>query len=119
VADPDVCAYNYFHNSSKKTTGGIAETNSITPSDPKFVNNSSNWNLQTTSPLKNKGPVDPEYKDHDGSRNDIGMFGGHIHDPNGTTSTVPVIISADQSAYRINKGGAPLLIKVRAAVSTP
>ena len=119
VADPDVCAYNYFHNSSKKTTGGIAETNSITPSDPKFVNNSSNWNLQTTSPLKNKGPVDPEYKDHDGSRNDIGMFGGHIHDPNGTTSTVPVIISADQSAYRINKGGAPLLIKVRAAVATP
>ena len=119
VADPDVCAYNYFHNNSKGVTGGIANNNNNITGDPKFVNNSNDWSLQASSPLKDKGPVDAEYKDHDGSRNDVGLHGGHVHDPNGTTSTVPVIISADQSALRIRKGGPPLLIKARAAVSTP
>jgi hypothetical protein len=99
--------------------GGIAENDNFTGADLGFVDDGNDWRLTANSILKNKGPTGVEYKDHDGSRNDVGLHGGHLHDPNGTTSDKPVVLSADQSALRITKGGDPILIKARAAVSTP
>jgi hypothetical protein len=139
VTNPDLCSHNYFQflrrtavtredeNGGEVTVymdvidvdGGIAENDNLTGADLGFVDDGNDWRLTADSILKNKGPTGVEHKDHDGSRNDVGLHGGHLHDPNGTTSDKPVVLSADQSALRITKGGAPILIKARAAVSTP
>ena len=86
--------------------------------DPKF--DTSDWSLNAGSVLLNAGPAEPEYNDHDGSRNDVGMHGGHAYDPAGKTSVNPVVLSGDQSIFRLNLGeSTPLVIKARAAVATP
>ena len=120
VPAPDICAYNYFQDNAKGVTGGIVNNNNFTGADPGFVNNASDWTLNVDSILVDKGPVEPEHRDHNGSRNDVGLHGGHLHDPAGATSVVPVVLSADQSTFKITEGDAtPLLIKARAAVTTP
>jgi hypothetical protein len=48
-----------------------------------------------SSALINGGPTDLQFTDRDGSRNDIGMFGGHDYIPNGRNSTKPVVISLE------------------------
>ena len=120
VPAPDICAYNYFQDNSKGVTGGIVNNNNFTGADPGFVNNASDWTLKNDSILKDKGPTEAEFNDHDNSRNDVGFRGGHRYDANGWNATKPVVLSADQSHFRLTKGdGVPLIIKARAAVSTP
>ena len=120
VPAPDICAYNYFQDTSKGVTGGIVNNNNFTGADPGFVNNANNWTLKNDSILKDKGPTEAEFNDHDNSRNDVGFRGGHRYDANGWNATKPVVLSADQSHFRLTKGdGVPLIIKARAAVSTP
>ena len=120
VPAPDMCAYNYFQDNSKGVTGGIVNNNNFTGADPGFVNNANNWTLKNDSILKDKGPTEAEFNDHDNSRNDVGFRGGHRYDANGWNATKPVVLSADQSHFRLTKGdGVPLIIKARAAVSTP
>ena len=92
------------------TYGGVVAENTGS-GDPKFVaynDNASpaynNYALQVNSPLIDKGSIDPEFKDHDGTRQDIGLYGGHHYDTNGTNSQKPVILSADLSPIRIQKG---------------
>jgi hypothetical protein len=120
VPAPDICAYNYFQDNSKGVTGGIVNNNNFTGADPGFVNNANNWTLKNDSILKDKGPTEAEFNDHDNSRNDVGFRGGHRYDANGWNATKPVVLSADQSHFRLTKGdGVPLIIKARAAVSTP
>ena len=94
--------------------------NNFTGADRGFVNNASDWTLKNDSILKDKGPTEAEFNDHDNSRNDVGFRGGHRYDANGWNATKPVVLSADQSHFRLTKGdGVPLIIKARAAVSTP
>ena len=120
VPAPDMCAYNYFQDNSKGVTGGIVNNNNFTGADPGFVNNANNWTLKNDSILKDKGPTEAEFNDHDNSRNDVGFRGGHRYDANGWNATKPVVLSADQSHFRLTKGDrVPLIIKARAAVSTP
>ncbi len=68
--------YNNEWDCGKKYTGFTADsTNIIT--DPMFVNkDSSDFHLQKYSPLINKG--DPNILDKDGSRSDIGIYGGPL-----------------------------------------
>jgi hypothetical protein len=54
-----------------------------------------NFQPSSASRLTNAGPESTEYNDRDGSRNDIGMFGGHDYIPNGRNSTKPVVISLE------------------------
>jgi hypothetical protein len=54
-----------------------------------------NFQPSSASRLINAGPEGTEYNDRDGSRNDIGMFGGHDYIPNGRNSTKPVVISLE------------------------
>jgi hypothetical protein len=54
-----------------------------------------NFQPSSASRLINAGPDGTEYNDRDGSRNDIGMFGGHDYIPNGRNSTKPVVISLE------------------------
>ena len=104
-----------------KTTGGINNDLNIVGGDPGFVDaGNGNFALRADSRLKDKGPIEPQFNDHDGSRNDIGHFGGHAYDVNGTTSVNPVVLSGTQNIFRMRLGeDNPIIIKARAAVATP
>jgi hypothetical protein len=120
VPAPDICSHNYFQDSAKGVTGGIVNNNNITGADPGFVNPVSDWSLTSESILKDKGPTEAQFNDHDGSRNDIGYKGGHRYDVNGTTTTKPVILSADQTHFRVTKGdNVSIEFTSRGAVVTP
>ena len=84
--------------------GGVFAKDSI-EGDPKFVNPSSNFTLQATSPAINAGPPDPQYNDRDGTRNDIGMYGGHSFIPNGKTTNKPIVLSLDVAPIFVPVGG--------------
>ena len=60
--------------------------------------------LQATSPCLNAGTPDPRYNDRDGSRNDIGPSGGAWFDPEGWTTTKPVVLSFDISSDIVLEG---------------
>jgi hypothetical protein len=60
--------------------------------------------LQATSPCINAGTPDPRYNDRDGSRNDIGPSGGAWFDPEGWTTTKPVVLSFDISSDIVLEG---------------
>ena len=85
-------------------------------------NHANRFAVWTTIPdsLKDKGPPEAHFKDHDGTRNDIGPLGGHAYDPNGKTSVKPVVLSGDHWPKVILKGTSEKInIKARAAVATP
>lgn len=126
--DGVTCTDNWFWDNGQLngfSTGGVVHQNTGS-GDPKFVqyNNDANpgnndYTLQGSSPLINAGSQDPEFKDHDGTRQDIGLYGGHHFDANGTTSQKPVVLSADLAPIRIQKGvTSSVKIKSRAALST-
>ena len=54
---------------------------------------------------KDKGPVDPIYRDHDSSRNDIGPNGGRNYMPNGRTTDKPIPIMFSASPIFVPSGG--------------
>jgi hypothetical protein len=58
-----------------------------------------------SSALINAGPPDPQYNDRDGTRNDIGMFGGHNFFPNGKTTDKPIVIGLDVAPAFVPAGG--------------
>ena len=79
--------------SSGLLTGNLTENNQ---SAVVFQNLAAgNFQPSSASRLINAGPEGTEYNDRDGSRNDIGMFGGHDYIPNGRNSTKPVVISLE------------------------
>jgi hypothetical protein len=118
---PGISQNNYFQSSGRTATGGINNDLNIVGGDPGFVDaTAGNYTLKSDSILKDKGPADPQFNDHDGSRNDIGQYGGHAYDVNGTTSVNPVVLSGTQNIFRMRVGETtPIQIKARAAVATP
>ena len=51
-------------------------------------------------------PLDPSiYNDRDGTRNDIGMYGGHGYLPNGRTTTKPIVLSLEIEPLAVPVGG--------------
>ena len=50
------------------------------------------------------GPADPQYNDRDGSRNDIGMFGGHNFIPDGRTTNKPIVLGLDIAPIAVPTG---------------
>jgi len=63
------------------------------------------YHLQADSPLKNTGPSDPQYNDRDGTRNDMGMFGGHNFIPDGRTTDKPIPIKLSTTPAFVPAGG--------------
>ena len=101
-----VAQNNLYHNShnlgpSAKVSGGVISLNSIF-ADPKL--NTDNT-LKVDSPCIDKGPPDPQYNDRDGSRNDIGMFGGHNFIPDGRTTNKPIVLGLDVAPIAVPTGG--------------
>ena len=82
-------------NTLRKITGGCQSFYEI-DADPKFTDLANgDFTLASDSPCIDKGPPDAQYKDHNGSRNDIGMFGGHNYIPNGRNTNKPIVLSLD------------------------
>jgi hypothetical protein len=108
-----IATYNNLRNGY---AGGVVPANCIN-TDPLFVNPAiGNYTLRADSPCRDTGPTDPQYNDLDGSRNDMGMYGGHSYDPNGKTTTAPVVLSSEVSPLFIKRGGT-VTIKARAGVA--
>jgi hypothetical protein len=75
TADSDYDArWNAFWDVNDEGCGLVPE-DSVT-SDPKFVNYPDDLSLESGSPLIDAGPSSSDWEDLDGSRNDIGMYGG-------------------------------------------
>ena len=93
-----VIEHNLLYNDAdtlRKITGGCQSFYEI-DADPKFTDLANgDFTLASDSPCIDKGPPDAQYKDHNGSRNDIGMFGGHSYIPNGRSTTKPIVLSLD------------------------
>ena len=81
--------------------GGVIDYGSINI-DPNL---NPDFTLQSNSPAINAGPSDPQYNDRDGSRNDIGMFGGHNFIPDGRTTDKPIVLGLDVAPIAVPTGG--------------
>ena len=64
-----------------------------------------NFSPSANSPLINAGSPLPQYNDRDGSRNDIGMFGGHNFIPDGRTTNKPIVLGLDVAPIAVPTGG--------------
>jgi hypothetical protein len=60
--------------------------------------------LELMSMRIDAGPPDPQYNDRDGSRNDIGMFGGHNFIPDGRTTNKPIVLGLDVAPIAVPTG---------------
>ena len=63
------------------------------------------YSPKANSPLINAGSPLPQYNDRDGSRNDIGMFGGHNFIPDGRTTNKPIVLGLDVAPIAVPTGG--------------
>ena len=61
--------------------------------------------IKASSPAIDKGPPDARYNDHDGTRNDIGMYGGHSFLINGRTTDKPIPIQLSTTPAFVPVGG--------------
>ena len=92
------------NNSHVAQIGGGVVIKDCIDADPKFVGGG-DYHLQATSPCINAGPPDPQYNDRDGTRNDVGMYGGHSFIPNGRTTNKPIVLSLDIAPIAVPAGG--------------
>lgn len=60
--------------------------------------------LKEGSKCINAGPEEPWFFDRDGTRNDIGLFGGSNYDPDGFTTEEPVVLFSNQEPLQFIKG---------------
>ena len=93
-------SYNNLHGSNQ-VGGGVINVSGIN-AESRF---NSDKTLQSSSPCINKGPPDARFNDRDGSRNDIGMFGGHNFIPDGKTTNKPIVLGLDAAPTFVPVGG--------------
>jgi hypothetical protein len=100
-----IARYNNLHRNDGRIKGGISGHLNLN-TDPKFTNSSAgDFTLKPDSPCIDAGPTDPQYNDRDGSRNDIGMFGGHNFIPDGRTTNKPIVLGLDIAPIAVPTGG--------------
>ena len=86
---------------SVSSAGGVVKKNCF-DADPKL---NTDGTLKPDSPCIDAGPPDPQHNDRDGSRNDIGMFGGHNFIPDGRTTNKPIVLGLDVAPIAVPTGG--------------
>jgi hypothetical protein len=97
--------YASSNSASNEIGGGVVKVNCF-DANPKFTDSSNgDFTLKPESPCIDKGPPDPQYNDRDGSRNDIGMFGGHNFIPDGRTTNKPIVLGLDVAPIAVPTGG--------------
>ena len=94
---------NAFNNLSATGSGGGVYLTSHISSDPVFVD-TNNFVLGPTSPARNAGDPDPRFNDIDGTRNDMGIYGGPFYDPDGRTGVKPVVLNAELDNTQFVRG---------------
>lgn len=82
--------------------GGVLVQNRLN-ADPAFVN-TTDFVLGVTSPARNAGDPDPRFNDIDGTRNDMGIYGGPFYDPEGRTGSKPVVMQMELDQTQFLKG---------------
>ena len=99
------CLYASSSSDSKEVGGGVVKINCF-DAHPKFTDSpNGDYSLASDSPCIDAGPSDPQYNDRDGSRNDIGMFGGHNFIPDGRTTNKPIVLGLDIAPIAVPTGG--------------
>jgi hypothetical protein len=96
-------ANNYGFGGGVESVGNIFEPN--VNASPFIDKANGNFLPSANSPLINAGSPLPQYNDRDGSRNDIGMFGGHNFIPDGKTTNKPIVLGLDAAPTFVPIGG--------------
>lgn len=91
-----------YNLSTTGASGGVLLQNRIN-ADPAFVD-TTDFVLGPTSPARNAGNPDPRYNDIDGTRNDMGIYGGPFYDPEGRTGSKPVVMQMELDQTQFLKG---------------
>ena len=91
-----------YYQHAQLVKGGVIDRNTVGPIEPML---NTDGTLKTNSPAINAGPPDAQYNDRDGTRNDIGMFGGHNYIPNGKTTDKPIVLGLDAAPTFVPIGG--------------
>src|SRR5207249_8352458 len=123
--DP-VITYNAFWQNQPTDVLGCTPGIGNRYAEPGFVNASQgNYRLRRGSPLINAGDPDPAWRDQDGSRNDIGVYGGPrpsavLPRPPGTTSVFEELFGTPEILRNsLSVWGLPGLIHVPTATMVP
>jgi hypothetical protein len=82
--------------------GGVLLQNRVN-ADPAFVD-TTDFVLGPTSPARNAGDPDPRFNDIDGTRNDMGIYGGPFYDPEGRTGSKPVVMQMELDQTQFLRG---------------
>lgn len=82
--------------------GGVLLQNRLN-ADPAFVD-TTDFVLGPTSPARNAGDPDPRFNDIDGTRNDMGIYGGPFYDPEGLTGSKPVVMQMELDQTQFLRG---------------
>lgn len=91
-----------FNLSQSGDAGGVLVQNRIN-ADPTYVNDT-DFVLGPTSPARNAGDPDPRFNDIDGTRNDMGIYGGPFYDPEGRTGSKPVVMQMELDQTQFLRG---------------
>ena len=90
------------NNSTASYAGGIVPQNTLV-ADPLVVD-TTDFVLGAASPARNAGNPDPRFNDVDGTRNDMGIYGGPFYDPDGRTGSKPVVLKAELDNTQFVRG---------------
>jgi hypothetical protein len=86
--------------------GGVSKHDNLNNVGASFVGGSPyDYHLAPGSRGINEGPHLPQYNDRDGTRNNIGMFGGHNFIPDGRTTNKPIPIIFSAAPLSVPVGG--------------
>ena len=91
------------YNLSQTGEGGGVLLQNHLYADPAFVD-TTDFVLGPTSPSRNAGDPDPRFNDIDGTRNDMGIYGGPFYDPEGRTGSKPVVIQMELDQTQFLRG---------------
>jgi hypothetical protein len=91
-----------YNNSTVTFSGGIVPQNTLV-ADPLVVD-TTDFVLGAASPARNAGNPDPRFNDIDGTRNDMGIYGGPFYDPEGRTGSKPVVLKAELDNTQFVRG---------------
>ena len=91
-----------YNNSTASYGNGVVPQNTLV-ADPLVVD-TTDFVLGAASPARNAGDPDPRFNDIDGTRNDIGIYGGPFYDPDGRTGVKPVVLKAELDNTQFVRG---------------
>ena len=105
VGGPEIAELSYCRF---ETTHGV---NGVTPYQCSFggLGLNGDYTPAFNSPCIDAGPPEASFKDRDGTRNDIGFTGGPLYQPNGATTSNPLLFLLMPAQRQVWKNAQPTL----------